>query len=111
MMLAKTQKKKDVGNAFIGFAVLMYGMLLMSGSVAPLADSPQFSALSAQHCPPAVLASGLLVQNGIGFLITVVSILVLSPALAAWGPQAVWLLLPGPLLGLWGLRPLLRQGD
>ena len=76
-----------------------------------VADSPQFSALSAQHCPPAVLASGLLVQNGIGFLITVVSILLLSPALAAWGPHAMWLLLPGPLLGLWGLRPLLRQGD
>ena len=76
-----------------------------------VADSPQFSALSAQHCPPAVLASGLLVQNGIGFLITVVSILLLSPALAAWGPHAMWLLLPGPVFGLLGLRPLLRQGN
>lgn len=72
-----------------------------------VADSPQFSALSAQNCPPPLLASGLLVQNGIGFLITVASILVLSPALAAWGPQAVWLLLPGPVLGLWGMRRLL----
>lgn len=43
IMLAKAQKKKDVGNAFLGFAILMYGMLLMSGSVAPLAESPAFA--------------------------------------------------------------------
>ncbi len=42
MMLSKKSKKKDVGNAFVGFAVLMFGMTLMSGSVAPLADSPAF---------------------------------------------------------------------
>ena len=45
MMLSKTQKKKDVGNTFVGFAVLMYGMMLMSGSLAPLADSPDFAGL------------------------------------------------------------------
>lgn len=90
-----------------GAPALQLAVLALWG-VCVVADSPQFSALSAQHCPPAVLASGLLVQNGIGFLITVVSILVLSPALAAWGPPAVWLLLPGPLLGLWGMRRLLR---
>lgn len=43
IMIAKAQKKKDVGNAFLGFAILMYGMILMSGSVSPLAESPSFS--------------------------------------------------------------------
>lgn len=43
IMIAKAQKKKDVGNAFLGFAILMYGMILMSSSVAPLAESPSFS--------------------------------------------------------------------
>lgn len=82
--------------------------VLLAWGVCVVADSPQFSALSAGHCPPEVLASGLLVQNGIGFLITVVSILLLNAALAAWGAPAVWLLLPGPVLGLLALRPLLR---
>ncbi|MEF7613044.1 MFS transporter [Aquincola sp. MAHUQ-54] len=76
--------------------------------VCVVADSPQFSAISAQQCPPEVLASGLLVQNGIGFFITVVSILVMSHALPAWGAPALWLLAPGPVLGLIGMRALLR---
>lgn len=45
IMLSKKAKFKDVGNSFLGFAVLMYGMMLMSGSVAPLADSPAFSGI------------------------------------------------------------------
>jgi MFS family permease len=74
-----------------------------------VADSPQFSALSAQFAPPQLLGSALVAQNGIGFLITVASILVLSRALPAWGPTAMWILVPGPLLGLWALRPLLAR--
>lgn len=45
IMLSKKTKNKDVGNSFVGFAILMYGMMIMSSSVAPLADSPVFSKL------------------------------------------------------------------
>ena len=45
MMLSKQAKRKDVGNSFLGFAILMYGMMLMSSSVEPLADSPAFSSI------------------------------------------------------------------
>ena len=76
-----------------------------------VADSPQFSALSARLAPPQLLGSALVAQNGIGFLITVASILVLSRALPAWGSAATWILVPGPLLGLWALRPLLAGGN
>lgn len=73
-----------------------------------VADSPQFSALSAQHAPPQLLGSALVTQNGIGFGITVVSILILSRAVPAWGASAMWLLAPGPVIGLWAMRSLLR---
>ncbi len=76
-----------------------------------VADSPQFSALSSQFAPPHLLGSALVAQNGIGFLITVASILVLSSAVPAWGSAAMWILVPGPLLGLWALRPLLAGSE
>ncbi len=45
IMASKSSKKKDIGTIFIGFAVLMYGMKLMSGAVEPLADMPQFTGI------------------------------------------------------------------
>ena len=74
-----------------------------------VADSPQFSALSAQYAPPQWLGSALVAQNGIGFAITVASILILSRAVPAWGASAMWILAPGPILGLVALRPLLGK--
>ena len=74
-----------------------------------VADSPQFSALSAHFALPQSLGSALVAQNGIGFLISVVSILMLSYAVPVWGASAMWLLAPGPILGLWALRPLLGR--
>ncbi len=45
VMMAKSQKKKDLGAIFLGFAVLMFGMEMMSGAVEPLKDSPSFASL------------------------------------------------------------------
>ena len=42
LMAAKTNKRKNVGTIFLGFAILMYGMGLMSGAMEPLADMPGF---------------------------------------------------------------------
>jgi MFS family permease len=89
---------------------LRIGALLFWGFCV-IADSPQFSSLSAQFAPPRLLGSALLAQNGIGFLITVASILLLSRAVPAWGSAAMWILVPGPLLGLWALRPLLDGSE
>ncbi len=44
-MACRSEKKKDIGTIFCGFGVLMYGMSMMSASVAPLADMPQFQNL------------------------------------------------------------------
>ena len=45
IMGSKKEKRKDVGIIMAGFAVLMYGMQLMSGAVSPLADMPEFTGL------------------------------------------------------------------
>ena len=41
-MLAKNSVQKNLSNIMLGFAVLMVGMQMMSGAVAPLKESPAF---------------------------------------------------------------------
>jgi MFS family permease len=88
-------------------AWLLLGTLLIWGMSA-VADSPQFSALSSQACPPDAVGSTLAVQNGIGFAITLVAIAMTTRVVDHVGVEVAWWLLPGPLLGLIALRPLWR---
>lgn len=45
LLFAKSEKKKDIGTIFLGFAVLMFGMESMSSAVKPLADVPEFTGI------------------------------------------------------------------
>ncbi len=45
IMVSRDDRRRSAGSIMVGFAVLMYGMELMSDSVSPLADMPQFSAI------------------------------------------------------------------
>lgn len=45
IMGSKKEQHKNIGGILIGFAVLMYGMKLMSGAVKPLANNPAFTGL------------------------------------------------------------------
>jgi predicted MFS family arabinose efflux permease len=79
--------------------------LLVAWGFAVVADSPQFSAMSARACPPEAVGAALALQNGIGFLITAVAVAAATSAdLGVW---VCWVLVPGPVLGLAGMRPLL----
>jgi phosphate:Na+ symporter len=42
IMVAKSNKRKNVGTVLIGFAILMFGMEVMSDSMSPLAGMPEF---------------------------------------------------------------------
>lgn len=52
MMTGKDDKKKDIGNILLGFAVLMFGMEAMSSAVEPLADVPEFTSLLTKFSNP-----------------------------------------------------------
>ncbi len=58
LMMSKNNRRRTVGTVFIGFALLMYGMDMMSDAVSPLAQMEGFDTLLAYFKNPIV---GLLV--------------------------------------------------
>jgi MFS family permease len=78
--------------------------------VAVVADSAQLSALVAQYSSRDHVGTALTIQTCMGFLLTMVSIRLLPVAAQSIGWQWVFIcLVPGPLLGAWALRGLIRQ--
>ncbi len=61
-MFCKTTKKKDTGTILLGFAVLMFGMDIMSGAVSGLRDVPEFRQMFVMFKNPilGVLAGAIL---------------------------------------------------
>ena len=53
-MVSKKDRTRSIGTIFVGFAVLMYGMQLMTEAVRPLADMPQFSELLVKFNNPLI---------------------------------------------------------
>lgn len=62
IMFCKTQKKKDIGGILVGFAVLMFGMDMMSDAVSGLKDVPEFGEILLMFSNPlfGILAGALL---------------------------------------------------
>jgi MFS family permease len=81
------------------------GVLMVWGFFV-IADSAQFSAISSKSCPPDMVGSALSIQNCLGFLISIGSIVLLTDWVDTLGTHVVWLLVPGPILGLIAMRSL-----
>lgn len=45
MMISKNNRRKSMGSILVGFAILMFGMELMTNAMSPLADMPEFSGI------------------------------------------------------------------
>ena len=52
IMGGKTERRKDIGGILAGFAVLMFGMEVMSDAVGPLADVPEFTGILTMFSNP-----------------------------------------------------------
>ena len=84
----------SLGAGVVIAFVLVWGLLVV-------ADSPQFSALAARHAPREYVGTALTIQNGLGFLLTTVSIQLLPRLAEAIGWRwSMTMLAIGPLLGL-----------
>jgi MFS family permease len=94
---------------FVAPTPIFLAFLLVWG-VAVVGDSPQFSALNAANAPPGLVGSALTIANCIGFAITIPSIELLNATVGWLSVQYAFLLLvPGPVLGLLAMRPLVRK--
>jgi MFS family permease len=81
---------------FIAF-LLFWGMVVV-------ADSPLFSTLVAQNAAPEIKGTALTIVNSIGFVITIISIQLISSLKTTTDSNSIYICLAiGPILGLLAL--------
>jgi MFS family permease len=105
-----------VSASCAALAVLAYGgspiwffVIATVWGFAVVADSAQFSALVSDYSPREHVGTALTLQTCLGFLLTIATIEGLPRLADAVGWRwATLLLVPGPLLGIWAMRPFLR---
>lgn len=84
---------------------LLFLIYLLVYGITIAGDSPQLTTLVSANAPDELRGSLLTFVTCIGFSITIISIQTMAWLLPQTGGSAwaFWLLVPGPLVGLWGL--------
>lgn len=90
------------------FTILKFSLLLIWGFFV-ISDSPLYSSISAQAVPKELTATALVIQNCIGFSISMVSISICSYFFHIMGDKIAWILLPGPIFGLFFFYKLIGK--
>lgn len=96
------------------FGVPVSGLVLLAvvWGFSVVSDSAQFSALVTDYAPPTHVGTALTIQTSAGFLLTMVSVRLVPPIIAAIGWRwAFVFLIPGPLLGAWAMSSLMAYGS
>lgn len=86
-----------------GATPLLLVALLFVWGLTVIADSPQFTALASLSAPRDRLGAALAMMNAVGFSLTLPAIALTTRLWPAHELAVLWLLLPGPVLGLWAL--------
>ena len=87
-MFAKSEKKKDLGNIFIGFAILIFGMDLMSDSMVSVRTLPGFDTFLATLKSP--IAALLISTAFTGVIQSSAATIGIVQALALSGAGITW---------------------
>ena len=75
-------------------------LLLIFWGFFVISDSPLYSSISAQAAPKEIVGTALVIQNCIGFSVSMISILICTYLFPAIQQKIAWILLPGPLIAL-----------
>lgn len=89
--------------------IFLVVLVLLLWGMTVIADSAQYSALAAATCPKEYVGSALALMNSIGFLMTVFSISLTTMLYSYIGHYVAWIMLLGPLVGLWVMKGLLGR--
>ena len=99
------------GFLFAG-AVWPLFLLCVVWGLTIVADSPQFSACTAELAESGYVGTMLTVQTSMGFLLTLITIHLVPVVVDAVGWQFAFLILvPGPVVGIWAMWVLRRSPD
>lgn len=97
-----------IAGLLFDYPLFLTGLCLIWG-FAVVADSAQFSAAVSELADPRYVGTALTLQTSLGFLLTVVTILLIPLLLELLGWRYVFMVLaPGPVFGIWAMLSLRR---